>query len=148
MFRLSTKGRYGTRLMVALAMQDHGNPVSLREIAGQEGISENYLWQVAKPLRDAGLITSVAGAGGGYNLAANPGSITLLDVLTALEGDISLVDCQDSRVPCDRSTACITHTVWQDISDCMAEKLTSISLQSLATQQRTMRECAAHNYVI
>lgn len=148
MFKLSTKGRYGTRLMVALALHNHGRPVSLREIAGHEDISENYLWQVAKPLRDAGLITSVAGAGGGYNLAVNPESITLLDVLTALEGEIALVDCQDSRVHCDRSTACITRTVWQELSDCVADKLTKITLQDLAVKQHAMREKAALNYVI
>ena len=148
MFKLSTKGRYGTRLMVALAMQDHSKPVSLREIATLEEISENYLWQVAKPLRDAGLISSVAGAGGGYNLTSDPGSITLHDVLTALEGDIALVDCQDMRVFCERGTACITRTVWQELSDCIAKELSRITLAELAAKQRLMREEAALNYVI
>ena len=135
-------------LMVSLALRDHGNPVSLREIAEHEDVSENYLWQVAKPLRDAGLIASVAGAGGGYHLAANRESITLLDVLTALEGEINLVDCQDSRVHCARSNTCVTRTVWQDLSDCMAEKLADISLQDLAATQRALDGGAVLSYVI
>jgi Rrf2 family protein len=148
MFRLSTKGRYGTRLMLSLALREDGEPVSLREIASDEDISENYLWQVAKPLRDAGLIVSVAGAGGGYNLALSADRITLLDVLTALEGEIALVDCQDAADRCARGDFCVTRVVWHDLSTLISKALEEMTLADLAARQRTMAEQAALNYVI
>lgn len=93
--QMSTRSRYGVRLMVALALR-YGDGISLlREISRQEGISEKYLGQIIIPLKAAGLVLSQRGAHGGYSLARPPGDITVRDVVEAIEGSIAPVPCVD-----------------------------------------------------
>ena len=93
--QMSTRSRYGVRLMVALALR-YGDGISLlRDVARQEGISEKYLGQIIIPLKAAGLVLSQRGAHGGYSLARPPEDITVRDVVEAIEGSIAPVPCVD-----------------------------------------------------
>jgi len=85
---ISTKGRYGVRAMFELALQSDGAPVSIKSIAERQSISETYLEQLFQKLRQAGLLTSLRGAQGGYLLAKPPGEISVGDILKALEGPL------------------------------------------------------------
>ncbi|MFA5284396.1 MAG: Rrf2 family transcriptional regulator, partial [Smithellaceae bacterium] len=91
--KLSTRTRYGVRLMTVLAQNYGKGPVFLKDIAKGENISEKYLSLIIIPLRGVGLINSVRGAHGGYNLSKEPSQITLKEIVDVLEGDCSLVDC-------------------------------------------------------
>src|SRR4030042_540461 len=91
--KLSTRTRYGVRLMVALALNYGKDPVFLKDIAKGENISEKYLSLIIIPLRGVNLVNSVRGAHGGYNLSKEPSQITLKEIVDVLEGECSLVDC-------------------------------------------------------
>src|SRR3712207_5605044 len=94
--KLSTKGRYGVRAMVDLAINYSESPVSIKSIAGRQNISELYLEQLFSPLRKAKLIKSVRGAQGGYVLSKHPKEISVSDIIDVLEGPIEISSCIDS----------------------------------------------------
>ena len=91
--KLSTKGRYGLRAMVDLAVHETEGPVSIQSIADRQELSEKYLEQLLGMLKRAGLVTASRGSQGGYRLAKDSGHISAGDILRALEGDLSPVDC-------------------------------------------------------
>ena len=154
--------------MVALALnyesaagyRDRGNGVSLlREIADREGISEKYLGQIMIPLKASGLVTSHRGAHGGYSLARPPESITVRDVVEAIEGAIAPVPCADPAAGAGkgecaddsdgaaRPTARVATVVWRKLHDDIVASLSSFSLAALARQARDLGQ-PAENYVI
>ena len=91
--KLSTKGRYGTRLMIDLAENLTKGPVLLKDIAERQNISEKYLSRLAAVLKGSGLLLSFRGARGGYKLSRSPELITLKDILISIEGPMTLVGC-------------------------------------------------------
>ena len=91
--KMSTRARYGLRLMVDLAVKDGKGPILLKDVSRSQEISEKYLSQIIIPLKTAGLVKSFRGAHGGYTLQRDPAKINLLEVVSALEGDLSLVEC-------------------------------------------------------
>ncbi|MCD4779749.1 MAG: Rrf2 family transcriptional regulator [Candidatus Omnitrophica bacterium] len=129
--KLSTKGRYGSRLMLDLARHQARGPVLLRDIAGRQSISEKYLWQLIPPLKRAGLVNSTRGAHGGYRLARQPKEITLYDIIVELEGPLNLVDCVDQPDQCEQFDLCVTREVWHELARVMKEKLQNITLADL-----------------
>lgn len=134
--KLSTRSRYGVRMMVDLADHDRGNPVFLKDIAKREEISEKYLSLIVIPLRSAGLIQSTRGAHGGYCLARKPEEITILDILSVLEGELCLVDCVGDERGCLRSSACPTRDVWGMLAKSIGDVLKSVSLADLLQKRR------------
>ena len=144
MLKLSTKGRYGVRLMLDLALHDGQGPVPLRDIARREDISEKYLWHLIPPLRDAGLIRSSRGANGGYVLGQPPSRITLKDILTVLEGRICLVDCISNPSFCPRSRNCVPKDIWRDISETIARILDSFTLGKMIEKQKSASEAISY----
>lgn len=128
--KVSAKGEYGVRAMVILALEFRAGPVPLREIAGREGISYQFLEQIVLPLRRSGLVESVRGAKGGYALARPPEEIKVGEILRALEGPIAPVDCvgEGNQGMCGRSAACLTRGVWEKLRDKMSEVLNDITL--------------------
>ncbi len=130
--KLSTRTRYGVRLMVALAQNYGKTPVFLKDIAKGENISEKYLSLIIIPLRGMNLVNSVRGAHGGYNLSKDPSQITLKEIVDVLEGECSLVDCVKNPSSCERSPICATHDVWAMIGEKISETLSSITLDKLA----------------
>jgi Rrf2 family protein len=137
MLQISTKGRYGVRLMVDLASRYGEGPVLLREIAERQGISEKYLWNLISPLKNAGFIVSFRGARGGYTLAKPPSKINLGEIMRLLEGPLCLVGCVDKPSECGRSTTCITRDVWEDVSRRIVKTLDSITLAEMVRKHRT-----------
>ncbi|OHD72669.1 MAG: hypothetical protein A2177_10705 [Spirochaetes bacterium RBG_13_68_11] len=139
--KLSTRSRYGVRLMARLAI-NHGKGATLmKDISRLEGISEKYLGQIIIPLRGAGLVSGRRGAGGGYTLNRKPSDITIRDIVEVLEGDISLVPCVGDPAACSRMGACAATAVWQRMARDMSRVLESYTLKDLAVEAR--RKAAA-----
>lgn len=138
--RLSTRGRYAARAMLDLALHDSKGPVSLREISEREGISVKYLDQILSLLRRAGYIRSNRGARGGFKLAVDPSTITLLDVVTAVEGRTALVDCVLAPNRCERAAKCVTRQLWQQVTEAMEKTLRAITLADLVKKVRSSEQ--------
>ncbi|MFZ3132198.1 MAG: Rrf2 family transcriptional regulator [Desulfosporosinus sp.] len=131
--KLSTKGRYGVRVMFDLAQHMGEGPVSLKSIVERQDMSEHYLEQLVFGLRKAGLVKSVRGAQGGYLLGREPGKITVGDIIRVLEGPIAPVDCVSEENPecCAIADYCVTRTIWKKVRDSIAEVLDSITLETM-----------------
>lgn len=131
--KVSTKGRYGLRAIVDLAVNDKEGQVSLKSIAERQGLSDNYLEQLFASLKKSGIIKSVRGAQGGYMLSKPAERITVGDVLRSLEGTLCPVDCIDLDVPtgCDRADVCVTAPVWIKLRDKINEVVDSFTIADL-----------------
>ena len=140
--KLSTKGRYGVRAMVDLAQRYGQGPVLVRSIAERQDISSKYLHALLATLKSAKLVRSVRGSGGGYALAKAPAEIRLSEILEALEGPFSIVDCVLDEKVCERSTQCAARDVWFDLSAIMQEMLAQITLGDLLSRQHAKEASA------
>lgn len=130
--RISTRGRYGLRALVDMALHVDESPVSLREIAERQGVSESYLEQVFANLRKAGLVNALRGAQGGYILSKPASEITLGAILRTLEGPITPVQCTShSESCCDRKEYCITRPIWVELEQLISNYLDQTTLQDL-----------------
>ena len=129
--KLSTRSRYGTRLMLDLAQHYHQGPMHLSTIALRQGISVKYLEQIIIPLKKAKYIQSVRGPKGGHVLARPPEEISVGEIVALLEEGASLAECSFNPKVCDRSSICQTRYVWQEAAQAMFDKLNSITLADL-----------------
>jgi len=129
---ISTRSRYGLRLLVDLAEQGDSGPVDLHSIAERQGIPEKYLAKLVLPLRAAGFVRSVRGAGGGYLLARGAENIDLLSVVEVLEGQSSLLECTSRPEACPRSGSCGSRDLWAGLEKAIADYLGSRSIASVA----------------
>lgn len=138
--KLSTKGRYGSRAMLDLALNynESNGPVSLNSIAQRQDISEEYLEQIFSSLRRAGLVASVRGAQGGYKLGRQAEQITVGDILRVLEGSLAPAECvEDGKaVKCDRFEDCVMLGVWKKIDDAINKTVDSITLADLVQEYK------------
>jgi len=142
--KISTRSRYGLRLMASLAYNNGVKPVLLKDIAASEEISEKYLSLIVIPLRAAGLIKSVRGARGGYNLAKDPKEISLRSIIEALEGEICLVHCIKQPSSCNRSAICPTRDIWNILGNKVSETLSNITLAQLVQIKKEKLAQAKH----
>ena len=140
--KLSTKGRYGLRALIDLALYSENETVSIASISARQNISESYLEQLIAKLRKAGLVTSVRGAGGGYKLAKPASEISVGDILRALEGSLDAVNCPglEEESSCDGSEFCVTKYVWQKINDGINRTVDEMKLDQLVEESRSMKE--------
>lgn len=122
--KISTKGRYGLTIMIALAKNEGNGPISLKTIAKEHNLSEHYLEQLAAPLRNASLIKSVRGAYGGYILAKKPNEITAGDIIRILEGPITLVEGIEDEGPAKQA-------LWLRVRDAVKNVLDTTTLEDL-----------------
>ncbi len=141
--KISTKGRYGTRAMVDIGENYGKGPVSLRKLAERQCISMKYMEQIIPLLKASGLIRSTRGALGGYVLAKEPGEISLRDILQALEGSWSLVDCLDDDTLCNRADKCATYEIWHDIHTAIHKILDSTTLADIIDRHREKTKTAS-----
>ncbi len=148
MLRLSTKGRYGTRVMLELALNYGDGHMLLKDIAEKQDISVGYLEQIMPSLKAAGFINSNRGAHGGYTLARPPAEITLREIVTVLGGSVSLVECINSPEVCDRVDFCVTRDLWDEISDKIDSTLRSKNLQDLVSKHRNKEKSRPFMYSI
>ena len=138
--KVSTRGRYGLRAMVDLAVHTNGGHVALYSIAERQGISINYLEQVFSMLKKAGLVRSVKGAGGGYVLAGSPATLKVGTILRALEGNLSVIDEKTEGSGEDKTGVqnCIRVNVWDKMNNCLNELVDTITLEELAENYKKL----------
>ncbi len=144
MLRVSTRGEYGVRLMVDLARHFGGRARSLTEIGQAEGLElkVQYLEQLVKCLREAGLVESTRGAHGGYRLSRAPGAIRMGEIVRALEGQIAPMICAtegEMGVICDRLDGCSTKYLWARVRDAITGTLDAITLADLVAESDAVR---------
>lgn len=131
--KISTKGRYGLRVMLDLARHGRKERVPLREISKRQNITIKYLEQIITPLVRAGYIESYRGNHGGYMLLIDPESITLGDILRTMEGSLAPVAClEDEDHICPRQGECETYLIWRDFSHMVDDYFNGITLADLA----------------
>ena len=143
--KVSTKSRYGLAAMVDLAEQHGKGPVALRSVAARQQVSEHYLEQLMSSLRKAGFVRSIRGAQGGYILARDPDTISVGDIVRAMEGPIAPVDCLladrgENNPYCAKTCDCIRRNIWQKMGDSINVTLDSISLASLCRDEQATNE--------
>ena len=137
--KLSTKGRYGVKAMVDLALNYGTAPVSIKTISKRQNISEYYLEQLFSPLRKADLIKSIRGAQGGYVLNREPKDIKISDIIYVLEGPIEVSDCVDGS-SCDNLQYCATRILWKKIQDSIDSVIKSITLQDIINDYEILKQ--------
>lgn len=139
--KISTKGRYALRLMLDLATHNTGEPVSIRDIAGRQQISEKYLEQIIATLNKAGFVRSIRGAQGGYVLKKAPKEYTVGMILRQTEGDLSPVACVgDDGMECDRREKCVTVKIYEKINDAVNGVVDNITLADLLEWQAGIQD--------
>lgn len=140
--KLSTKGRYGLRALIDLALHSEDEAVSIHSIALRQSISDSYLEQLVGKMKKAGLVTSVRGAGGGYMLAKPMEEISVGDILRALEGNLDAVTCPGTLETsgCQESDLCVTRYVWQEINNSITRAVDTIMLIQLVEESRKIKE--------
>ena len=138
--RISTRARYGLRLMLDLALKHGKGPIFLKEVSRSQEISEKYLGQIIMPLKAAGLVKSYRGAHGGYTLQRDPEKITVREIVSTLEGDLNLVECVTNPASCNRFAVCVTQQVWCQVARAIAETLEGITLADLAQRHHQRSE--------
>jgi Rrf2 family transcriptional regulator, iron-sulfur cluster assembly transcription factor len=129
--KLSTKSRYGTRLMVDMAQHYKDGPIHLTNIAKRQGISVKYLEQIIIPLKRAQYIQSVRGPKGGYVLGKPPEEITVAEIVALMEDGTCLVECSEQDESCPRSSTCLTRPLWKEAAQAMFDKLQAITLADI-----------------
>lgn len=129
--KISTRSRYGLRALLELALHHGEGPLMMQSIADSQGVSRKYLDSIFASMKTAGLVRSRRGVGGGHLLAKDPEQIKLSDVLRALEGPLSLVDCVGDAELCDRSHRCVTRDVWTEVGSAIDNVLRGITLADL-----------------
>jgi Rrf2 family iron-sulfur cluster assembly transcriptional regulator len=134
--KLSTRSRYGTRLLLDMAQHYDQGPIQLGDIAKRQDISVKYLEQIIIPLKRANYVLSVRGPKGGHFLAKPPEDITLGEIVALLEAGPSLVKCSEHAEVCQRSATCPTRPIWKEAAQAMFDKLDAITLADLAERAR------------
>lgn len=148
--KLSTKGRYGLKAMLDLAIHGQNGHIALNSIAERQHISEYYLEQLIAILRKAGLVESMRGAQGGYMLAKPAQEITVGDILRTLEGSLAPVDCvmEDKKIECSQADYCVTKSIWLKIRDSINKVVDNITLQDLVDDYKQAYAQATDMYYI
>jgi Rrf2 family protein len=146
--KLSTRGRYGTRALLELALHQDKQPILLKDIARRQQISLSYLEHLITPLIAGGMVRSTKGPKGGVSLAKPPAEIRLSEIIQLLEGSIAPAECVTNPKICARSDLCATRDVWGDLSRAMNEVLESTTLQDLVDRQRRKTQPEQEMYYI
>lgn len=143
--KLSTKGRYGLRAMIDLAQYSEQETVSISSISQRQNISESYLEQLMAKLRKAGLVMSIRGAQGGYRLAKPADTISVGDVLRALEGNLKAVECTaHTDKGCQGADLCVTKYVWERINESIARTVDEMMLSQLVEESKKAQKNKAN----
>ncbi len=128
--KISTKTRYGLRVMFDLAQHSNGKPITLSVISKRQKLPLNYLEQIMLKLKKADLVISVRGAYGGYKLNGNPDEISVKDIFDVLEGPISLAECF-TESKCGKSNYCVTRLIYIKLSNKLNETIANITLEDM-----------------
>lgn len=143
--KISTKGRYALRLMLDLAVNNDGNPVSIKDIAARQDISDKYLEQIISSLNKAGYVKSIRGPQGGYKLTKEAKDYTVGMILRLTEGNLAPVACLEDTVnQCDRQDCCATLRLWRQLDDAIKGVVDHVTLADLMEWQNETPD----NYII
>lgn len=144
--KLSTKSRYGLRILVQIAAESETKTaVKGKAVAASQNISEAYLEQIMIPLKNAGFVKTVRGCNGGYALNRKAENITVLDVIELFEGKMQLVKCVGEENACERAGICTVSAVWEHLSEIIRNEASRITLAELAEKERKINKM---DYVI
>ena len=146
--RVSTKGRYGLRVLLDIALHRESGAVALSDIARRQAISQKYLWQVINPLKAAGFLNATRGSRGGYALARLPKDISIRDIVSVLEGPVCMVACVKDPESCDRSVSCVAREAWIEIESKLNDAMQEITLNDLVQRHKDHESRVAQTYVI
>jgi Rrf2 family cysteine metabolism transcriptional repressor len=138
--KITTKVRYGVRLMLELALNYGRGQLRLRDIAGRLEVSEKYMEHLVAALKARGLVLGVRGRHGGYLLARPPSEMKLSEIHAALDGSLAPVDCVDDPEVCRLEKVCVARDVWMDVRNAMRDVLESTTLQDLVERQHEKLE--------
>jgi Rrf2 family iron-sulfur cluster assembly transcriptional regulator len=131
--RLTTKGRYAVTAMLDLALHAQQDPVNLSDISERQSISISYLEQLFAKLRKGGLVSSVRGPGGGYQLSRAGGRIFIAEIIDAVDESVDATRCA-GHGDCQQGATCLTHELWSDLSGQIHSFLSGISLDELVNR--------------
>jgi len=143
--KLSTRSRYGTRLMLDLAKHYDEGPIQLGDIAKRQDVSVKYLEQIIIPLKKAHYIESVRGPKGGHILTKPPEEITVGEIVALLENGTGLVECTEDTTVCERADNCATRLLWKEASEAMFDRLQAITLADLVERAKAMESKESNN---
>jgi len=138
--KLSTRSRYGTRLLLDIALHGGDGPIHLAHVAKRQGISVKYLEQIIIPLKKAQYVKSVRGPKGGHILAKPPEEITIGEIVALLEEGASFVECSENGAVCQRSETCITRPLWKEAAQAMFDQLKAVTLADLVKRYQAQDE--------
>ncbi len=142
--KLSTRSRYGTRMLLDIAMHCENGPVRIGEISKRQGVSVKYLEKLIRPLKKGGFVKSRRGPKGGHMLTKTPDQITVGEVVRLMEGDLALTECSRNGKSCPIATDCLTRRIWIEATEAIFEKLDAITFaELLAEARRAGREVGA-----
>lgn len=141
--KLSTKTRYGTRILIELALQADQGAVQVSKISSKQKIPVKYLEQILRTLKKAGIVKSVRGPKGGHLLAKDPAGIYLGQIVRLFEGQTDLVECVSSPEKCELAADCLVRNAWHDATSVLYEKLDGISISDLIDKngQNSLATC-------
>ena len=134
--KLSTKTRYGTRMILEMAQNYGQGAIQLGEIANRQNISVKYLEQIIRPLKEADYINSFRGAKGGHVLSKPPEEITVGEIVAVLEGGDTLIHCDKDPEDCERVDSCLTRYLWMEAATAMFQRLSEITFADLITLEK------------
>ena len=138
--KLSTRSRYGARILVDLARHNGQGPVQIGEISKRQDISVKYLEQLIRPLKQASMVTSVRGPKGGHMLAKDPADITLGQIVRLFEGQAELVECISNPEQCNMADDCQVRLAWKEATRVLYEKLDSTTISDLMQENVNDKE--------
>ncbi|MCK8814570.1 Fe-S cluster assembly transcriptional regulator IscR [Haemophilus influenzae] len=137
--KLTSKGRYAVTAVLDIALNADGGPVSLADISERQHISLSYLEQLFAKLRKGGLVKSVRGPGGGYQLGLPSEQISVGMIIAAVNENIHVTKCL-GRENCKNGVECLTHELWQDLSLRIESFLNEITLAELVNKRNVKRQ--------
>ena len=146
--KITAKSRYALRVLLDIAAAGEEGPRPIKEIAVSQGISEKFISRIVLPLRRAGLLATERGAKGGLRLARFPAKITLLDIVEATDGPLSLVHCLARPGVCKRQGHCAAELAWRGVNDDLAVSLRSRTLADILAVHRRLARPAEPDYCI
>lgn len=130
--KFTTRSRYGTQILLEVALHEENGPVSLRDIAARLDVSVKYLEKLSKVLREAGYLESVVGARGGYRLNVHPTAIRMGDVTFLLEtGEHAAASAPHEETDCTRVDTCVIRSIWTNAIQAMRDTLNTVSLEDM-----------------
>jgi Rrf2 family transcriptional regulator, cysteine metabolism repressor len=138
--KLSTKARYGLRAAIEIAKTyNAATPAKRKDIAANQQISDSYLENILIVLKNNRIVDTTRGANGGYVLCREPATISVFEIVTALEGPLDLVECVGSTKCCEKTATCVTRTVWKELADQWRAMLEKISLQDMLEREKSLQ---------